>query len=120
MLRASARLGRKTITGVQNLEDVLQVREEERVMKLAKFRAKYMARLQELRQRLLSKYPEKRERIEYIVDVIMNKLENLRTHTLADYVFTLYLASKEFPEFSELTPTTNEIEEILEEDDKGE
>jgi hypothetical protein len=86
-------------------------------MKLSSFRAKYLSKLLALKRELEQKYPDKRERIEYIVDVIANKLENLRTHTLADYIFTLYLATKEFPEFSELTPTSKEIEEILDEED---
>jgi hypothetical protein len=84
-------------------------------MKLSSFRAKYLSKLLELRRELEQKYPERRERIEYICDILANKLQNLRTHTVADYIFTLYLASKEFPEFSELTPTSKEIEEILDE-----
>jgi len=86
-------------------------------MRLAKFRAKYMARLQELRQRLLSQYPERRERIEYICDLLMNKLQNLRTHTLADYIHTVYLAIKEFPEFKEIIPPPEEVEKLLNEED---
>jgi len=82
-------------------------------MKLAKFRAKYMTRLQELKQSLLSQYPERRERIEYICDLLMNKLANLRTHTLADYIHTLHLATKEFSEFKELIPSAKEVEELL-------
>ena len=82
-------------------------------MRLAKFRAKHMAKLQELKQRLLSQYPDKKERIEYICDLLMAKLQNLRSHTLADYLFTLHLATKEFPELKELIPPTKEIEEML-------
>jgi len=82
-------------------------------MKLAKFRAKYMAKLQELKQRLLVSHPERKERIEYICDLLMSKLQNLRTHTVADYIFTIHLATKEFPELKELIPPTKEIEEIL-------
>jgi uncharacterized protein YdhG (YjbR/CyaY superfamily) len=86
-------------------------------MRLSDFRAKYMARLLALRRELEQKYPERRERIEYITDVLANKLSNLRSHTIADYLFTAYLATKEFPEFHELIPPTKEIEEILDEGD---
>jgi len=83
-------------------------------MELREFKTKYLAKLLQIKRELLDKYPEKRERIEHIVDVIMNKLYHLRTFTLPDYLHTLYLAVKEFRELEELIPPSEEIEELLE------
>jgi hypothetical protein len=82
-------------------------------MELREFKAKYMARLLNLRKQLLERYPERRERIEYIVDILSNKLQTLRVYTLADYLHTVHLASKEFKEFEVLVPTEEEIEQLL-------
>jgi hypothetical protein len=82
-------------------------------VKLREFKARSLARLVELRKELLSKYPDKAERIRYIADVIATKLENLRTFTLTDYIATLYHASKEFAEFEQLIPSSKEVEELL-------
>ena len=82
-------------------------------MKLRKFKARSMARLVEIKRELLSKYPDKAERVNYIVDLIATKLENLRTFALTDYIATLYHASKEFAEFEQLIPSSKEIDELL-------
>jgi hypothetical protein len=84
-----------------------------RLMRLSDFKAMYLAKLLELKRKLLEKYPNKKERIEYVCDLLANKLSNLRTITLADYIRVLYLAVKEFPEFKELIPSVKEVEEIL-------
>jgi hypothetical protein len=83
-------------------------------MELHEFKAKYLAKLFELKRQLLEKYPERSERIEYVVDVIAGKLHTLRKYTLSDYLHTLYLASKEFKELEQLIPTPEEVEELLE------
>jgi len=36
--------------------------------------------------------------------------------TLADYTHTVYLASREFPEFSKMMLSSEEVEKILKED----
>jgi hypothetical protein len=82
-------------------------------MELREFKTKYLALLFKIGRELLSKYPERRERIEYIVDTIVNKLYHLRTFTLPDYLHTLYIAVKEFREFEELIPESEEIEKLL-------
>jgi len=84
---------------------------------LRRFRTKQLALLLELKKELILKYPGRRERIEYIVDLLAMKLHNLRIYTLSDYVFTLYLASKEFAEFERLIDT-EEIEKLLESEDE--
>jgi len=81
---------------------------------LREFRARQMARLLRLREELVSKYPDKEKRINEIVDLLAVKLHNLRRYTFNDYIFTLYQASKEFREFSELVPSPEEVEELLE------
>ena len=80
---------------------------------LKKFRAVYLARLINLRKTLLEKYPDRRDRIEYICDTLENDLNELRTHTLAHYLHIVYQAYKEFPEFSEMIPSGSEVEELL-------
>jgi hypothetical protein len=81
---------------------------------LREFKAKYLAKLLNLKKQLLEKYPERAERIEFIVDLLVAKLEHLRTFTLPDYIATLYHAIKEIPELETLIPTEEEINELLE------
>lgn len=89
------------------------------MVELRTFRAKYLSRLLKLKLELISKYPDKAERIIYLVDVIASKLQNLRIYSMTDYLFTIHLASKEFPEFNTLTPPVEEVEELLEEEKEG-
>jgi restriction endonuclease S subunit len=81
---------------------------------LREFKAKYLAKLLNLRKQLLEKYPERRERAEFIVDMLISKLEHLRTYTLSDYLYTLHLATKEFKELETIIPPSEEVEELLE------
>ena len=80
---------------------------------LREFKAKYMAKLLNLKKQLLEKYTERAQRVEHIVDVLVAKLEHLRTFTLTDYIATIYHASKEFREIEALIPSEQEVEELL-------
>jgi hypothetical protein len=82
-------------------------------MELRDFKAKYLSKLLELEKELISKYPDRAERVKRVVDTLINKLYNLRTFTLSDYLYSLYVASREFPELEELIPSSREIEELL-------
>lgn len=82
---------------------------------LREFKAKQLVRLMRLKEELLRKYPARAERVNYIVDILATKLSVLRTYTLSDYLFTLYNASKEFPEFMDLIPREDEIDDLLSE-----
>jgi hypothetical protein len=82
-------------------------------MELREFKAKYMARLLNLRKQLLERYPDKAQRVEYVIDILGSKLSSLRIYTLADYLRTVQLAIKEFPELEELVPPKEEIEQLL-------
>jgi len=82
-------------------------------MKLREFKSKQLAKLMEIKKQLTEKYPEKNERIRYIVDMLVHKLYNLRVYTLTDYLHTLYLATREFAEFEQLIPSPDEVEELL-------
>jgi len=84
--------------------------------RLSKFKSKYMTLLASLKNELLQKYPDKIDRVEYIVDILVYKLYALKSHSLADYFHTVYLASKEFKEFEKLMPSQEEVEELLKED----
>jgi len=85
-------------------------------MRLSKFKSKYMSMLVQLKQELVQKYPERADRIELIIDTLMNKLHALKTHSFTEYIHSVYLASKEFAEFSKMIPSQKEVEELLEED----
>ncbi|MEM1694068.1 MAG: hypothetical protein QXH21_07315 [Ignisphaera sp.] len=87
----------------------------EKKIKLREFKALSLAKLMSLSKKLKEKYPERVDRIEYITFELASKLQNLRTYTLTDYLFTLYLASREFHEFSELIPDEKTVEELLSE-----
>jgi hypothetical protein len=80
---------------------------------LREFKAKYLAKLLNLKKQLVEKYPERAQRVEYITDILVAKLDNLRVFTLTDYLATLYHATKEFKEIEELIPPAEEIEELL-------
>lgn len=84
---------------------------------LRSFKSKYMSRLLELKNELLSKYPDRADRISYLTDTLMNKLRNLRTSDISDYLFTVYQCEKEFNEFKRLQPPSEEVDELLEEDE---
>lgn len=81
---------------------------------LREFKAKYLVKLLNLKKQLVEKYPERRDRVEHVVDLLASKLENLRTFTLTDYLFTLHLATKEFPELEQLVPSEEEVQELIE------
>jgi hypothetical protein len=81
--------------------------------KLREFKSKYLSKLLELRRELLSKYPDRSERVKHVIDTLITKLYNLRVFTLSDYLHTLYLVAKEFPELEQLIPSSQEIEELL-------
>jgi hypothetical protein len=82
-------------------------------MKLREFKARSLAKLIEIKRQLLEKYPDRSERVNYIIDLLATKLENLRTYTMTDYIFTLYQASKEFKELEQLMPSSQEVDELL-------
>jgi len=82
-------------------------------MTLREFKAKYLARLLNLRKQLIEKYPDRADRIKYVVDILVSKLDNLRVFTLPDYLSTLYHATKEFKELEELIPPEDEIKELI-------
>ena len=84
---------------------------------LREFKAKYLAKLLNLKKQLLEKYPDRAQRVEHIVDTLVAKLEHLRVYTLPDYLSTLHLAAKEFREIEELVPSEQEVEELLERED---
>jgi len=85
-------------------------------MTLREFKVKQLTKLKELEEQLISKYPEKTQRINEITSLLVAKLSHLRTYSLYDYLETIYLASREIPEFISLMPKEKEVEELLEEE----
>lgn len=82
-------------------------------MNLREFRALELAKLARIKQELIKKYPDRAGRVNEICDEVAKKLSTLRTYTLADFIFLLYNASKEFPEFSELIPDEKTVQELM-------
>jgi hypothetical protein len=64
-----------------------------------------MARLVEYAQR----YPDKRVAIESIAA----KLQYLKARDLAQFIFTLFMLSKDIPESKELIPSVDDVEKWL-------
>ena len=59
------------------------------------------------------------QRIQEIIDNhLIPKLQHLRAMDLADYIFTLYLASREFSIFEELIPSEETVETLIEQKNK--
>jgi len=83
-------------------------------MELSHFRALQAAKLVELKRKLTAAYPDAKQRVEHIVSLLIAKLEYLRTTTLADYLLTVSLASREFPEFEELMPDVETVKSLFE------
>jgi len=82
-------------------------------MRLVKFKTKYIAVLNELRKQLVSKYPDKAQRVEYIIDTLIHKVYTLKSHSLINFIHSLYQACKEIQEICEIIPTHQEIDELL-------
>jgi hypothetical protein len=83
--------------------------------KLLAFKTKYMAVVVDLGRELKSKYPDKAERVDVVINTLVEKLKRMRAVEVSDYIFTLVVASKEFPELGKALPTREEVEEVLEE-----
>jgi hypothetical protein len=83
---------------------------------LREFKAKYLARLLNLKKQLLEKYADRRVRVEYVCDTLAEKLQRLRTFTLPDYLSTLYNSIREFKELEALIPSEEEINDLLKSD----
>ena len=79
-------------------------------MKLEKFKAVQIARLTQLKQQFADN-----QRIAEIIDIyLIPKLQHLRAMDLADYIFTLYLASREFSIFEDLIPPEEVVDQLIE------
>jgi hypothetical protein len=83
-------------------------------MKLYKFKAEHISRLISIKQQFSDN-----QRIAEIVDNhLLPKLQHLRAMDLADYIFTLYLASREFNVFEELIPSEETVDHLIEQKNK--
>jgi hypothetical protein len=83
-------------------------------MRLYKFKVEHISRLISIKQQYAGN-----ERMQEIVDLhLVPKLQHLRAMDLADYVFTLYLASREFKIFEELIPSEQEVDQLIERKDR--
>ena len=82
-------------------------------MNLEDFKVKYILKLGEVEQLLLEKYPDKKERIVFLCNLLESKLENLELHNMHDYLATIFHSKEEFPEIMELWPWDYEVEQLL-------
>ena len=80
---------------------------------LRKFKAEQLSKLITLKQ------TSDNQRIHEIIDnSLVPKLQHLRQMDLADYIFTLYLASREFKVFEDLIPSEQEVDMLIENKNK--
>jgi hypothetical protein len=83
-------------------------------MNINKFKAEQLSRLITIKQRFRDN-----QRVAEIIDNhLIPKLQHLKTHALPDYLFTLYLASREFSVFEELIPSEEDVEQLVKEKNK--
>jgi hypothetical protein len=83
-------------------------------MRLEKFKAIQISKLAQLKQQHADN-----ARIAEIIDLyLMPKLQHLRQMDLSDYIFTLYLASREYAVFEELIPSVEDVDKIIREKNK--
>ena len=83
-------------------------------MKLYRFKVVHISRLISIKQQFADN-----ARIQEIIDNhLIPKLQHLRAMDLADYIFTLYLASREFKVFEELIPSEQEVDALIENKNK--
>jgi hypothetical protein len=80
---------------------------------LREFKAKQIAMLMLKRIYLKGAYPDRQERVDEVIDILISKLQNLRAYTLTDYLSTLYRAMREFEGLEDLAPDVKEVEELL-------
>jgi hypothetical protein len=87
--------------------------EKSRRRKLVEFKSKQLLRLKQLEQRLIEKYPEKKERIESVVNDLAYYINYiLRRDRVANYIHKILEYSREFPELVELV-SEQEISQVL-------
>ena len=80
------------------------------------FKNKQLAKIMKIRSILLEKHKNNTitiNRIEYLVTLLLNKLQYLNEYNLLDYIRLIHLITKEYPEFNELMPTYEEIDNLL-------
>jgi hypothetical protein len=83
-------------------------------MSLEKFKAIQIAKLNQIKLNHTGN-----ARVAEIIDLyLIPKLQYLKTHAMPDYVFMLYLASREFSIFEDLIPSEQEVEELIKEKGK--
>ena len=78
-------------------------------MILEKFKAVQIAKLNQIKLQY-----KDNARVQEIIDLyLIPKLHHLRAMDLADYIFTLYLASREFSIFEEMIPSEQDVEKLV-------
>jgi hypothetical protein len=82
-------------------------------MNMTEFKIKYIIKLGDIEKELLIKYPDKKERIVSLCNLVESKLENLQLYNMHDYLATIFHAKQEFPEIWELWPWDYEVEQLI-------
>jgi hypothetical protein len=83
-------------------------------VKLYKFKTVQIAKLNQIKLRY-----KDNARVQEIIDHhLIPKLQHLRAMDLSDYIFTLYIASREYSVFEELIPTEQEVDAVIENKNK--
>ena len=83
-------------------------------MNILKFKLTQLSKLIEIKRQYADN-----QRVAEIIDLhLVPKLKHLRAMDLADYIFTLYLASREFKVFEDLIPSEQDVDDIIKEKNK--
>ncbi|MCS7107381.1 MAG: hypothetical protein NZ902_04690 [Acidilobaceae archaeon] len=85
-------------------------------MKLREYKALNLTRLSQLRRKLLQKYGHEAKEV---VDRLIVKTHDLNVHNLAQYLTSLLLLARQYPELNALLPSPSDVDEMLREGEKG-
>ena len=81
---------------------------------LQRFKLEQLSRLVAIKQQ----YSNNQRVWEIVENHLIPKLQHLRAMDLANYIFELYLASREFSAFEELIPSEQEVDALIEDKSK--
>lgn len=83
-------------------------------MKLREYKIRNLALLARLQEELPTKYGEEARND---IEKLIVKTHALRTFTLADYLTTIILLSRKYPELKALIPSVEQVNDLLRDQD---
>ena len=86
-------------------------------LKLEEFKSKYLRVLEGVKSELLSSYPEKRDEIVSVIELIERELRSLSLLTLRRYLDLVYQFAGKYIELNDIVPKPSEVEDLIRERD---